>query len=225
MQPAQLNALTNQLPPIVLIVEDHADTVEFYDMLLTSEGYWVARAGNGYEAFEYAQELKPDAIITDLGLPGGMDGIELIRQLRAEPGLQDIPILAITGQEPRDVPSLAGLKMAALLIKPVAPETLLARVKAALAQSVSLRARSAAAAARVEPLLARSAGLLAQARRGAAATAPSQPCPSCGGQLHWIESGTLGGVTYDYYQWCANKCGLYRFNQTTSAFELLATGR
>ena len=92
-----------------------------------------------------------------------MDGAELIRQLRADPSLCDVPILAVTGHDPRDVPSLGGIKVAGLLLKPVAPETLLARVEAALEQSSALRARSAKVMAKVEPLLAKSAGLMAQA--------------------------------------------------------------
>jgi DNA-binding response OmpR family regulator len=129
-------------PPIVLVVDDHADTAEMYDLLLSGEGYWVARASNGIDAFEYAHEVRPDAIVTDLGLPGAMDGTELIRRLRADPALQDVPILAVTGREPSDVPSLAGLEMAALLLKPVAPETLLARIERALAQAAELRLRA-----------------------------------------------------------------------------------
>ena len=43
------------LPPIVLVVDDHRDTVEMYEMLLSAHGYWVARASNGIDAFEYAR--------------------------------------------------------------------------------------------------------------------------------------------------------------------------
>jgi CheY-like chemotaxis protein len=216
------------LPPIVLVVDDHGDTVEMYDMLLSAQGYWVARASNAIDAFEYAHELLPDAIVTDLGLPGDMDGAELIRQLRADPALCNVPILAVTGRDPRDVPSLSGVKVAGLLLKPVAPETLVARVEAALAQSSALRARSAKTISRVEPLLAKSAGLMAQARRhgrGAETGEGTRPCPSCGGDLEWIETGKLNGAEYDYFRWCSNKCGLYCFNRTTRNFELLSTGK
>jgi CheY-like chemotaxis protein len=209
------------IPPIVLVVDDHEDTVEMYDALLSGEGYWVARASNASEAFEYAHDVRPDAIVTDLGLPG-IDGSELIRQLQADPALQDVPILAVTGREPRDLPSLSGLVMSALLLKPVAPETLLRRLEAALAQSAALRNRSTAALSTVEPLLAKSAALRAQGRRGESAEGPGRPCPNCGEPLEWIESGELGSTTYDYYRWCSNKCGLYCFNQATGAFELLS---
>jgi len=216
------------LPPIVLVVDDHRDTVEMYEMLLSAHGYWVARASNGIDAFEYAHDLIPDAIVTDLGLPGDMDGAELIRQLRADPSLCDVPILAVTGHDPRDVPSLSGVKVAALLLKPVAPETLLARVQAALEQSTALRARSAKVMSKVEPLLAKSAGLMAQGRRhghGGGADQETRECPSCGHALEWIETGKLNGTEYEYFRWCRSKCGLYCFNRTTRSFELLSTGK
>lgn len=221
-QPTDTNA---PLPPIVLVVDDHADTVEMYEMLLGAQGYWVARASNGTDAFEYALDVRPDAIVTDLGLPGDMDGAELIRQVRSHPTLCDVPILAVTGRDPRDIPSLSGLKMLGLLLKPVAPETLLARVQTALEQSAELRSKSAATIAKVEPLLAKSAALVAQNRRHGRAADSTRACPSCGEGLEWIETGKLNGAEYDYYRWCAGKCGLYCFNRTTQKFELLSTGK
>jgi DNA-binding response OmpR family regulator len=215
---------STRLPPIVLVVDDHRDTVEMYETLLSARGYWVARASNAIDAFEYAHDLLPDAIVADLGLPGDMDGAELIRQLRADPALCDVPILAVTGRDPRDLPSLSGVKVAGLLLKPVAPETLLARVEAALAQSSALRARSAKVLSKVEPLLAKSAGLMAQARRHAAEDdQETRLCPSCGHPLEWIETGQLNGAEYEYFRWCGHKCGLYCYNRTTGSFELLST--
>jgi DNA-binding response OmpR family regulator len=212
------------VPPIVLVVDDHSDTVEMYDTLLSAQGYWVARASNASDAFEYAHDVLPDAIVTDLGLPGDMDGAELIRQLRSDPALCDVPILAITGRDPRDVPSLAGVKVLGLLLKPVAPETLLARVKSALEESASLRSRSAAAIATIEPLLAKSARLVARSRAQALpvhSDPTTRACPGCGEPLEWIETGTLNGIEYDYYRWCDSHCGLYCFNRATRRFELL----
>jgi DNA-binding response OmpR family regulator len=227
MHRPELTDTSTPLPPIVLVVDDHADTVEMYETLLSAQGYWVARATNASDAFEYAHDVLPDAIVTDLGLPGEMDGAELIRQLRADPTLRDVPILAVTGRDPRDVPSLSGLKMLGLLLKPVAPETLIARVQMALEHSAALRTRSAAAVARVEPLLAKSAGLVAQAHqhRRTAESSRTRACPGCGQDLEWIESGALNGIEYDYYRWCAGKCGLYCFNNTTHKFELLSASK
>lgn len=116
-------------PPIVLLVEDHLDTLDVYDALLSSCGYWAARAVNGREALEYAHDLQPDAIVIDVGLPGEMNGTDLIRTLHGDEKLRDVPVLVVTGRDPRDLPSFAGLVVSGLLIKPVAPETLLSMVE------------------------------------------------------------------------------------------------
>jgi DNA-binding response OmpR family regulator len=127
------------VPPILLVVDDHDDTRDMYDGLLSASGYWVACASTGLEAFEYARDIQPDVVITDLGLPGHVDGAELIRELRSDRSLQKVPVLVVTGREPRDLPSLAGLDISALLLKPVAPETLIARIQAALAEAALKR--------------------------------------------------------------------------------------
>jgi CheY-like chemotaxis protein len=120
---------TADIPPIVLLVEDHIDTLDVYDAILSSRGYWVARAVDGLKALECAQDLQPDAIVTDVGLPGEMDGTDLIRELHADRKLRDVPVLVVTGRDPRDLPSFAGLVVSGLLVKPVAPETLVGTIE------------------------------------------------------------------------------------------------
>jgi CheY-like chemotaxis protein len=130
MQPVHRDRTTaGDIPPIVLIVDDHHDTLEVYDALLTGRGYWVARAATGMEALECAQDLQPDAIVTDVGLRGDMDGTDLIRELHADQRLRTIPVLVVTGRNPRDLPSFAGLPISGLLLKPVAADTLVTRVE------------------------------------------------------------------------------------------------
>src|SRR5215212_314301 len=134
------------LPPIVLVVDDHDETLDLYDTLLSGQGYWVARAANGLEALEYAQDLQPNAVVTDVGLPGDMDGTDLIRELRADRKLSNVPVLVVTGRSPRDLPSFAGLPISGLLLKPVAPETLVTQVEQIL------RPRDGGASAPVAPV-------------------------------------------------------------------------
>jgi CheY-like chemotaxis protein len=219
---------TADAPPIVLVVDDHPDTLEMYGAMLQSEGFWVARASGALEALEYAQDLHPDAVIADLGLPGPMNGADLIRELGADAVLGDVPVLAVTGRAPKHMPSLAGLKMSALLLKPVAPVTLVSRLRAAIEHSATLRARSAEASNKVAELLHRSAALIAQTKVPSpprAAEKRDRKCPGCGTALQWLETGKLQRVTYDYYRWCGNGCGLYCFNRGTGEFERLAGGR
>lgn len=119
----------SDIPPIVLVVDDHDDTLDVYSALLTDRGYWVARAASGVEALECAQDLQPDAIVTDVGLPGEMDGADLIRELHADQKLRKVPVLVVTGRNPRDLPSFAGLPISGLLVKPVNAQTLVTRVE------------------------------------------------------------------------------------------------
>lgn len=212
------------VPPIVLIVDDHVDTLEMYSSLLSSEGYWVASATTAQEGIAYAQDVRPDAVVTDLGLPGPRDGVDLIRELQAHPTLSRIPIVAVTGREPRDVPSLAGVQIAALLLKPVSPRALLGRIAGAIELSRELRARSEHLRERIPALLKRADTLLQKSAAIAERTAAWQlrKCPVCSDRLTFIESGVLGGVEYEYYQWCRNRCGLYCFNRRTQTFERLA---
>jgi CheY-like chemotaxis protein len=94
-----------------------------YREYLTSSGFRVVDAHNGHQALAKARELPPDAIVTDLAVPG-MDGFEFCRRLKRSAGMQDIPILAVTGHaeylgQP-DRFQQAGI--AQVLVKPCSPD-------------------------------------------------------------------------------------------------------
>jgi DNA-binding response OmpR family regulator len=210
------------LPPIVLVVDDHDETLDLYDTLLSDQGFWVARAANGLEALEYAQDLQPDAVVTDVGLPGDMDGTDLIRELRADGKLHDVPVIVVTGRSPRDLPSFAGLPISGLLLKPVAPETLVTQVERIL------RPRNGGASDAVGRVEAEHAGQSFGPTVQEATTLPkrkrdkkSRLCPHCGTRLTWVETRRWKGMAYDYYRACTNGCGLSCFNRDTQAFEML----
>jgi CheY-like chemotaxis protein len=98
MERVYVNAsTTTDIPPIVLLVEDPIDTLDVYDATLSGCGYWGARAVNGLEALECAQDLQPDAIVTEVGLAGEMDGTDLIRELHADQKLRDAPAVVDEG--------------------------------------------------------------------------------------------------------------------------------
>ena len=82
--------------PLVLIVEDDLSTRVMYREYLSQCGFRTADAHNGFQALEKAQQLRPDAIVTDLNVPG-MDGFEFCRALRQSDGERRIPIIAVTG--------------------------------------------------------------------------------------------------------------------------------
>lgn len=83
--------------PLVLIVEDDLSTRVMYRDFLNQSGFRTVDAHNGFQALEKAQALQPDAIVTDLAVPG-MDGFEFCRALHQSEVTRAIPIIAVTGR-------------------------------------------------------------------------------------------------------------------------------
>lgn len=80
---------------VVLVVEDHPGSRMLLVDLLTIQGYQVYEASNGLEGLEQARAHKPNLILTDMGMPR-MSGWEMVPELKADPELKDIPVVAIT---------------------------------------------------------------------------------------------------------------------------------
>ena len=200
-------------PPIILLVEDDADTRDLYRTAFELEGFWMAEAPSADEAFEYAQDVMPDAILTDIGLVGEGDGIDFVRRLKALPKMSGIPILAVTGRDLQRLPEHVGL-FSEILIKPVLPDVLVNKVHGLLQHSASLRSRSAEARAKTPVLVAKSAELLEKSRRLTAGggVTTRRECPKCGSELTWSERRVTLGVVFDYYQPCAQRCGLFCYD-------------
>ena len=79
----------------ILIVDDNPVNLKLIRILLTGEGYDVHIAGDAEEALRVLQGLRPRIILMDIQLPG-IDGLELTRQLKANPLTRDIRILGLT---------------------------------------------------------------------------------------------------------------------------------
>jgi CheY-like chemotaxis protein len=83
-------------PDRILIVDDNEDAAEMLSMVLESRGYATRVAHDGPSALTAAAEFKPHTALLDIGLPV-MDGFELARRLRADPGLGGVRLVALTG--------------------------------------------------------------------------------------------------------------------------------
>jgi len=79
----------------VLLVEDNYDNFEMVRFLLERADYTVVGARNGREAVTAAHEHKPDVILMDLSLPE-MDGWEAAREIKSDPEIAGIPLIALT---------------------------------------------------------------------------------------------------------------------------------
>lgn len=80
----------------VLLIEDNVDSREMMAMLLGMLGYQVLEAANGIDGLHLARARRPAIAVVDIGLPD-MDGYEVARQLRADLGLQNMTLIALTG--------------------------------------------------------------------------------------------------------------------------------
>lgn len=81
----------------VLLVEDHADSAASMATLLRMNGHAVRVASDGPAALEEAQEVQPDVVLLDIGLPGDMDGYEVARRLQEQKTEKRPLLVAVTG--------------------------------------------------------------------------------------------------------------------------------
>jgi DNA-binding response OmpR family regulator len=118
----------------ILVIDDNPDTRDLTHLHLTTEGFVVVVASDGREGLYMAVAEQPDLIITDISVPG-LDGIELVKQLSAQPELANVPILVLTafGNDEMDLAIRAGAHRA--MGKPVHLDSLLDEVRHLLAES------------------------------------------------------------------------------------------
>lgn len=79
----------------VMVVEDNEKNRKLMRVVLNAKGYNVIEATTGEEALNLLKEQTPDIILMDIQLPG-IDGLTLIRQIKADASKKDIPIIAVT---------------------------------------------------------------------------------------------------------------------------------
>jgi len=126
----------------VLVVDDNADLRDYVGRILTSAGYRVTVAMDGYEALAAARMRPPGLILSDIMMPA-LDGFGLLNAVRADQGLREVPVLLMSaraGEESR----VDGLSAGAddYLTKPFSARELLARVASNL-QMYRLRQETA----------------------------------------------------------------------------------
>jgi PAS domain S-box-containing protein len=80
----------------VLVVDDNVDTVTTLAMLVQESGHEVRTAYDGSAVLEAALDYRPNVVLLDIGLPG-LNGFEVAKQLRQQPALQNVLLVAMTG--------------------------------------------------------------------------------------------------------------------------------
>jgi chemosensory pili system protein ChpA (sensor histidine kinase/response regulator) len=136
--PAAPNAVAQA--PLVLVVDDSLTVRRVTQRLLVREGYRVTVAKDGLDALEKLADELPVVVLSDIEMPR-MDGFDLVRNLRADPRLNALPVIMITSriaQKHRD--HAAELGVDHYLGKPYSEDDLLGLVARYVASAATLSA-------------------------------------------------------------------------------------
>lgn len=119
----------------ILIVEDEMNIRQLVRYNLEKEGFQVLEATDGLQGLKMAKLEKPELVLLDLMLPE-MDGLEVCRSLKGNPGTAALPVIMVTAKS-EEIDKVIGLELGAddYLTKPFSPRELVARVKAVLRRS------------------------------------------------------------------------------------------
>ena len=116
----------------VLVIEDDDHIWKIIEYKLKKEKHDLIWANNGLKALEILENTKPDLIISDIMVPY-MDGLQILKEIRAKDKLKDIPVIMLTSKaQEKDI--IRGLELGAqdYMAKPFSPAELILRVNKVL---------------------------------------------------------------------------------------------
>ena len=117
----------------VLVCDDDALLADLLEHKLSGRGYRVTIARDGREALAMLADGRPDAILLDAMMPM-VDGYEVLRQVRADAALKNVPVIMLTARKQEsDIVGALGLGADDFIVKPFIPEELLSRLARLLA--------------------------------------------------------------------------------------------
>ena len=127
-----LNAMAEHVQPTVLVVDDDEFQHKIVAKILEGKGYRLLFAASGIEALSVLRKTSANLVLMDVMMPG-MDGLEVVRQMKSAPHLGNIPIIMITGKSDKNI-VIESLKAGAVdfVVKPFDRDTLLGKVAQAL---------------------------------------------------------------------------------------------
>jgi two-component system cell cycle response regulator DivK len=133
IRPSRSEIERRQEPAHVLLVDASPDSLEMYAQWCCHVGLTALTATDPSDALTLARQDHPQAIVADVRIRRGFDGLELFERLRCDPLTADIPRLVLTGfitAAARELAELSGCQ--AFLLKPCAPERLVEEIARAL---------------------------------------------------------------------------------------------
>jgi len=119
----------------ILIIDDDKSTTRLLEIILSKDNYEIVAVNNSEEALSTAVVYSPDLILLDVMMPG-VDGLEICRNLRAEPQFTQIPVIFFTsiGNVEEKVAAFDS-GATDFLTKPVHPEELKIRIRTLISRS------------------------------------------------------------------------------------------
>lgn len=126
----------------ILIIEDEAQLRYIIALTLRYMNYEPLEAEDGYAGIQTSLAEHPDLVLLDLGLPG-MSGFDTAKKIKENPQTRQIPIVALTGWEPRQFEGKARqVGMAAYLQKPVSLAAIIRQIESLTAPKTSQLSKS-----------------------------------------------------------------------------------
>jgi len=119
----------------ILVIDDEKDLIELVRYNLEKDGFDVIAATDGQSGLDVVKKHRPDLVVLDLMMPG-VDGLQICKQLRADPRTYRIPVIMLTAKA-TEADRIVGLELGAddYITKPFSPREVVARVKAVLRRS------------------------------------------------------------------------------------------
>ena len=114
----------------VVCIEDEPDIITFIKFILERRGFTLIGAVGGREGLDTIRQIKPDAVLLDLMMPG-MDGWEVHRRMNTDDELKNIPVIVVTALAP-GTHRVRGLQADDYVTKPFLPQELVQSVNKVL---------------------------------------------------------------------------------------------
>lgn len=113
----------------ILVIEDNEQNLYLTTFILQKHGYEVVQARDGREGIQLADQARPDLILLDIQLPG-MDGYAVAGELRGNPELDGVPIVAVTSYAMvGDREQILAAGCTGYIEKPINPDTFMAKIE------------------------------------------------------------------------------------------------
>jgi CheY-like chemotaxis protein len=117
----------------ILVVDDDPGFLLICRSILEAEGYQVLEATNGSKALEMVRQERPDLVLLDVMMSTTLEGVDVSKEMKADPGLKGVPVVMIssiaTSEYASAFPDDERIPIDAWITKPIQPEVLLKTIK------------------------------------------------------------------------------------------------